>query len=296
MNEHRSGLILLDKPSGVTSFRALAPVKKALGYKKLGHTGTLDKFATGLLLLLAGSYTKLNPFFEGLDKRYTGIIRFGKSTSTLDPEGDVTEQGDVPSLSAVEAVLPEFRGALQQVPPAYSAVHVNGTRAYRRALRGEEPELGSRPVSVYHLEIRDWNPPDLTVTVHCSKGTYIRSLARDIGRACGSAAYLCSLRREAVGDFTLEHSVDPEDFRPDRDLLDSAETVALLPGIEVLPVREEAVPFLSRGVPPKREWFTEPPVRDGSYAAEDGDGSLLALLQCTEGRLSYHFVIGRPAA
>lgn len=296
MNVRRSGLILLNKPEGVTSFRVMGPVKHAVGHKKIGHTGTLDKFASGVLPLLAGSYTKLTPFFTNLEKEYTGTIRFGSTTTTLDPEGEVTASAEIPSQEVIEAVLPRFRGSFEQVPPAYSAVHVDGKRAYRRARDGEEVIIQPRPVTVYSLEVREWNPPELTVTVRCSKGTYIRSLARDLAEACGSVGYLSDLRRTAVGAFELSNSVDPEQFDPDRDLLDSAGTVAQLPGIGLVSVREEAVPLLARGVPPKPDWFTEAPREEGDYAVEDTDGTLLALLNYSGGRWQYHFVIGRRAA
>lgn len=297
MKAPRSGLILLNKPEGETSFRCMGPVKRALGHKKLGHTGTLDKFATGLLPLLAGSYTKLNPFFSGLDKRYTGTLRFGELTETLDPEGAVAARGPVPELSDIESVLPQFRGVIDQVPPVYSAVHVHGKRAYQRVRDGEEVELSPRRVEIYALEILDWTPPDLTLAVHCSKGSYIRSLARDLAEACGSVAHLTSLRRDAVGLFDVAESVEPANFDPDRDLHDSAQLVSRLPGIGILQIAEEAIPRLSRGVPPAAEWFPEYTGGEGLYAVtHPSDGGLLAMVEAEQGRWSYRFVIGRSDA
>jgi tRNA pseudouridine55 synthase len=293
LNARRCGLILLNKPEGVTSFRALAPVKQAVGHSKIGHTGTLDKFACGVLPLLAGSYTKLTPFFSTLDKTYTGTVRFGEETSTLDPEGEVIGQGPVPDHSSVEHALEAFRGNIQQVPPAFSALHVDGKRAYKRALDGEQVDLPPRPVTIYSLELIAWNPPDLTISVRCSKGTYIRSLARDLGRACGSAAHLLQLRRDAVGRFTVQESVGPQDFDPERDLRDSADLVARLPEVGHIYISEKAVPLISRGVPPKDDWFPGSPFLDGNYAVSDAEGRLMALVRLEEGSWSYHFVIGR---
>jgi tRNA pseudouridine55 synthase len=268
-------------------------VKQAVGHSKIGHTGTLDKFACGVLPLLAGGYTKLTPFFSALDKTYTGTVRFGKETSTLDPEGEVTGQGPVPDRSTIEQALEDFRGNIQQIPPAFSALHINGKRAYKRALNGEQVDLPPRPVAIYSLELTAWNPPDLTISVRCSKGTYIRSLARDLGRTCGSAAHLLQLRRDAVGGYTVQESVGPHDFDPERDLRNSADLVARLPEVGHIYISEEAVPLISGGVPPKDDWFPGSPFADGSYAVGDAEDRLMALVRLEGGRWSYHFVIGR---
>jgi tRNA pseudouridine55 synthase len=204
----RHGLLLLNKKSDVTSFDSLKEVKQAFATGKAGHTGTLDKFASGLLLVLVGRAVKLAPFFSGCDKEYTGTLSFGTETDTLDPEGAVIAQGPIPSRQDVEAVLPGFRGNILQAPPAYSAIHINGRRAHELVREGKEPVMEKRPVTIYDLEILSWQPPEMVIQVRCSAGTYIRSLARDIALAAGSRAHLSALTRTKVGVFRLEDSVE----------------------------------------------------------------------------------------
>jgi tRNA pseudouridine55 synthase len=203
-------MVLLRKPAGLTSFEALGAIKRALGTGKVGHTGTLDKFAQGLLVALSGRALKLSPWFSRCDKRYHGTIRFGVETDTLDPEGDPVAEGAPPSREAVEAVLPQFTGSIMQAPPVYSAIHVNGKRASALARAGEAPEMKLRPVHIYRLELRSWDPPFAEIFVHCSGGTYIRSLARDIAGAAGSRAHLAALLRTGIAGFELEEAVDME--------------------------------------------------------------------------------------
>jgi tRNA pseudouridine55 synthase len=198
------GLLLLDKKPGLTSFESLRELKRALGTTRVGHTGTLDKFASGLLLVLVGRALKLAPWFTRCNKEYEGTIRFGVETDTLDPEGGIIAEGPLPSRQAVEEALGLFRGDILQTPPAYSAIHVGGRRASELARAGEPPEMKQRPVSIYTLELRSWEPPLAGIRVVCSSGTYIRSLARDIGLAAGSRAYLTALRRNRVAGFSLD--------------------------------------------------------------------------------------------
>ena len=206
--ESRHGLLLLNKKSGLTSFDSLNAVKRAFATGKVGHTGTLDKFASGLLLVLVGRGVKLAPLFSACDKEYTAVVLFGAETSTLDPEGEVIAQAPIPSLPDVEAVLHAFRGEILQAPPEYSAIHINGRRAHELAREGKTPDMKKRPVTIHALEITAWTPPEMTLRVRCSAGTYIRSLARDIALAAGSRAHLSSLVRTKVGAFCLEDSVD----------------------------------------------------------------------------------------
>jgi len=201
-----SGLILLNKKPGVTSFEALGEIKRALGTGKAGHTGTLDKFASGLLVVLTGRALKLSPWFSHCDKKYLGKICFGTETDTLDPEGEETAKAPLPSREDVERVLPQFTEEILQSPPAYSAIHINGERASSLARKGQAPEMKKRPVTIYKLELRGWQPPYADIFVHCSSGTYIRSLARDIALAVGSRAYLYALTRTQVAGFTLENA------------------------------------------------------------------------------------------
>ena len=200
-----SGLILLNKKPGITSFDALRDIKKILGTGKVGHTGTLDKFAQGLLVVLVGRALKLSQWFSYCDKKYFGRIKFGVETDTLDPEGTVTAEAALPSREKVEQALSQFTGDIMQTPPAFSAIHVNGQRASSLARSGRMPEMKQRPVSVYKLELKSWQPPFAGIFVHCSSGTYIRSLARDIALAAESRAHLCELVRTQVAGFCLEN-------------------------------------------------------------------------------------------
>jgi tRNA pseudouridine55 synthase len=205
-----SGILLYAKPPGITSFASLYRVKKALGTKKVGHTGTLDSFAQGLLVLLAGRYTKLAPHITGCDKTYRAVIRFGAETDTLDPTGTPVERALPPTEAAFRGVVPQFTGRIRQRPPAYSALHIGGKRSSDLARAGKAVEPEPREVTVHSLEILEFTGQTATVNVRCSKGTYIRSLARDMALACGSRAHLEVLVRTAVGPFTLEEALPPE--------------------------------------------------------------------------------------
>ncbi len=203
-----AGLVLINKPKDITSFSALYPIKKTI-YKKVGHTGTLDRFAEGLLIALIGPMTRMNSYFTDYDKVYEAIFRFGIGTATLDPEGKIIAEGPIPTRNDIVRVIPEFIGKIEQIPPKFSAIHVNGVRAYKSALAGKELELQSRPIDIFSFEVICYTPPDLTVRIHCSKGTYIRSLARDLGKRLSTCAYVTSLCRTKIGPFELIDAVDP---------------------------------------------------------------------------------------
>jgi tRNA pseudouridine55 synthase len=205
-----SGLLLVKKSPGLTSFESLFEVKRLLNTRKVGHTGTLDKFASGLLIVLAGKALKLAPWFSSCDKEYEGVMRFGMETATLDPEGEIVGQGPLPSREEVEKALVNFRGEILQAPPEYSAIHVDGKRAHEIARSGRQVEMKKRPVTVYEIELTSWEPPLAGLKVRCSAGTYIRSLARDIALAAGSRGYLTSLCRTRIGGFKLEDAADAE--------------------------------------------------------------------------------------
>ncbi|MDR3275864.1 MAG: tRNA pseudouridine(55) synthase TruB [Treponema sp.] len=202
------GILLLNKRPGLTSFEALAQIKRALGTGKVGHTGTLDKFASGLLLVLVGRAVKLASWFDYSDKVYEGTIKFGQETDTLDPEGTVVVEAPVPSQEALEAVLPKFWGNIMQAPPVYSAVHVEGRRAHELVRSGEAVVMKERPVTIHSLELLSWEPPLAKIRVRCSKGTYIRSLARDVAMAAGSRGHLVQLCRTVVASFTLAEALN----------------------------------------------------------------------------------------
>ena len=208
-----SGVALVAKSAGPTSHDVVDVVRRALAVSRVGHLGTLDPFATGLLVLVIGRATRLAAFAGEWRKQYSGVIRLGSGTTTDDATGTVVATSDAwreLAPTAIAAALGRFQGTLDQDPPAYSAVHVNGERAYRRARRGERVALPARQVEVYELRAIRIAPPDVEFRAVVGAGTYLRSLARDIGAALGTPAHLASLRRETVGPFRLEDALAPE--------------------------------------------------------------------------------------
>jgi tRNA pseudouridine55 synthase len=201
----QAGLVVVDKPGGMTSHDVVARVRRLSGTRKVGHAGTLDPMATGVLVLAVNRATRLLGHLALEDKRYDATIRLGASTSTDDAEGDVVESRPTDGLTAdaVRAALQQFVGEIDQVPSAVSAVKVDGRRAYARVRDGEEVALPPRRVVVHALDVIGLELPDVRVSVHCSSGTYIRAVARDLGAALGVGGHLTSLRRTAVGQFTL---------------------------------------------------------------------------------------------
>ena len=206
-HNNNSGLIVWRKSPGLTSFDSLGEIKRYLNTGKVGHTGSLDKFAEGLLLVLAGRALRLSKWFTLCDKQYEAIICFGNETDTLDPEGVIVSSAPLPSLEAFTQALMQFTGNIEQAPPAYSAIHIDGERASSLARRGCTVEMKKRPVIIYRMELLSWEPPFAKVFVHCSSGTYIRSLARDMALASGSRAHLTALLRTGVSGFKLEDAV-----------------------------------------------------------------------------------------
>lgn len=206
-------LLLVDKPAGISSHDVVALVRRALGTRKVGHGGTLDPFATGLLVLLAGRGTRLLRFVPGDPKVYEAAIRFGRQTDTDDGTGTTIAEAPIPEPERVLAALTAFTGTLQQVPPAFSAKHVAGQRAYVLARRGESPDLPAVPVRVDAWDVLQLAPGLLRARITCGPGTYIRSLARDLGRAVDSVAHLEALRRVRVGPFGIAAADDIEAVR-----------------------------------------------------------------------------------
>lgn len=204
-----NGLLLVDKPAGISSAAVVARVRRVLGGVKGGHTGTLDPFATGLLPLALGEGTKLAAYLTDEDKTYEGVIRLGVTSDTHDRTGTVSAAGPLPAVdeALLEDVAREFRGPILQVPPSYSAIKKGGRPMYELARRGEAPELDPRPVRVDRLELRLLAADRIGIEIDCSKGFYVRSLARDIGDRLGCGALLDSLRRTRVGRFRLDDAV-----------------------------------------------------------------------------------------
>ncbi len=201
--------ILVDKPGGVTSFGVVKTVRWALGVKKVGHAGTLDPMATGLLILLLGrGATRQQDRFMGLPKVYTGTVRLGQTTASYDAETPVESEADASGVTdaAVAAAIQDLTGDIQQRPPVYSAIKQGGERLYKKARRGEAVEIPTRPTSVYAFDVLERRGDNLDIRVECSKGTYIRSLAHDLGQALGVGGHLTALRRDAIGPFTVQEA------------------------------------------------------------------------------------------
>ncbi|GAB2888240.1 tRNA pseudouridine(55) synthase TruB [Paralcaligenes ginsengisoli] len=205
------GVLLLDKPEGLSSNHALQRAKRALDAKKAGHTGTLDPFATGLLVCCLGRATKISAAMLNADKVYHATIRFGEETDSGDLTGNIVFQAIAPfpgiARDDLERILPAFRGEIEQVPPMYSALKRDGKPLYEYARLGIELDRPARKVTIYKLEILSFTGHEAHLAVHCSKGTYIRTLAQDIGRQLGCGAHLTALRRTQVGSFSLDDAV-----------------------------------------------------------------------------------------
>jgi tRNA pseudouridine55 synthase len=201
------GLLLVDKPAGMTSHDVVQQVRRVYGQRSIGHLGTLDPFATGLLVLLLGRATRLATFLDTEPKVYEAIIRFGAETDTDDATGTVIRQAGLPDASMITTSIAALTGTISQVPPAYSAKSVDGTRAYDAARRGTPLSLPAVEVSVYSWEVKAATAECMSATITCSGGTYIRALARDLGRLVHSAAHLEALRRTRVGGFDVSDAV-----------------------------------------------------------------------------------------
>lgn len=204
-----TGILLLDKPLGLTSNEALQRVKRIYRAAKAGHTGSLDPLATGLLPVCLGSATKFSAFLLDADKRYHVRVRLGVTTTTADAEGEVLERSPVTAVDAarIEGVLAHYRGEIDQLPPMYSAVKHGGERLYKLARQGLEVERQPRRIQIFALELVGTELPDIELAVHCSKGTYVRTLAEDIGRDLGCGGHVGALRRTGVGPY-LEGGLD----------------------------------------------------------------------------------------
>lgn len=210
-----SGLLLLDKPSGPTSHDLVDVIRRGIGVRRVGHAGTLDPLATGLLVICIGPAARLAEYLLEKPKRYVARIRFGQSTNTYDARGSYTTDYRLasPSREAVERALSRFRGVITQVPPVYSAIKRGGQKAYELARRGEPVEMEPREVEITSLELTKWEPPECVLEISCSAGTYIRSLAHDLGQALKCGAHISGLRRTASGEFEVVDAIKLEDLK-----------------------------------------------------------------------------------
>lgn len=301
----QGGAVLpVDKPRGPTSHDIVARARRILDTRKIGHTGTLDPFASGLLLLCVGSATRLSEYLVGMDKRYEATVRLGIVTDTLDPEGEVVASSEgwrELEADEIRAALASLTGTGLQRPPAFSAKKVRGESAHRRARRGEDVVLEPVEITVHEMALLSAGPPstpDVRIRVRCSSGTYVRALARDIGEALGVGGYLTELRRLSVGPFAVTRAVSLEQME-DGELpwISPAEAIAHLPSVEVDPGGAAALAngrFLPVGDGP------------GAVPAPDGDavdgpvavlleGDLMAVGEFRGGTLRPRKVFMRPS-
>ena len=238
-----NGVLLLNKPSGVTSNRALQQVKRLLRAKKAGHTGSLDPAATGMLPLCFGEATKVCAFLLDADKAYRVVARLGQATDTGDADGKVIETAPVPGLTPDDwqTILHDFIGDIEQIPPMYSALKKNGRRLYEFARQGETVDREPRPVTIHAITLLEVTDRRLVFRVHCSKGTYVRTLVEDVARAAGTVAYTASLHRESVGNFRSGGMLDMSDVERLSDQGPEAVAAALLPVDSALDAWDHAV-------------------------------------------------------
>ena len=228
------GILLVDKPAGVTSHDVVNVARKATGNRRIGHAGTLDPFATGLLVLLVGHATRLVPYIHGEPKVYEAAIEFGTETDTDDATGTVVRRADLPEPARVREALGSLTGTIDQVPPSYSAKQVAGQRAYEAARKGAPLALEPVRVTVHEWVIRGLSRDRLDATITCGGGTYIRALARDLGRLCDSAAHLAALRRVRSGTFGVENAISVDALRAGPvDMMPAAAAVPHLPTVRL---------------------------------------------------------------
>lgn len=274
------GVLLVDKPAGMTSHDVVDRIRRAARMKRVGHTGTLDPSATGLLILCLGTATRLSEHFTGLEKTYEGTMRLGVETASYDLDGEVVAEQPVPNLTLddLQRECDKFVGAIQQIPPMVSAVRVDGERLYKLARKGEVVERPARSVTVRAYDVLSYEAPDARVRVTCSSGTYVRSLCHDVGQALGCGAALASLRRTAVGRHHIEDALPLDAFTSP----DSVEARLMPMGDALdLPVgvlEDDALTALSNGSPiSSRNLAGGCPVSHGWVQLKSKAGDLLAL-------------------
>lgn len=276
--------ILVDKPAGMTSHDVVSACRRALGRPRVGHTGTLDPFATGLLVVLAGRATRLAPYLSGLHKTYRAGIRLGARSESGDPEGPISPGGSPPDERALRAALTAMVGTSEQMVPALSAVKVGGERLYAVARRGGEVERPTRTVVVDRADLVSYDPMTgiADVDIECGAGTYVRQLAVDLGEALGCGAYCASLRRTRVGDLSVDRAVAPDQLAPG----DGVDPVEVLGHLPLVRLDDHAAADVVHGRPVPGA----PDGAEGPVALVAGD-SLLAVAQADRGMLRPRVVL-----
>lgn len=292
------GVLLVDKPAGPTSHDVVTAVRRGLGASKAGHAGTLDPFATGLLVLGLGRWTRVLEYLSGLDKTYEATARLGRATDTLDPEGRVVSEDErwrSLGRAGVEAAARGLVGALRLSPPVYSAVKVGGTAAHRLARRGQDVRLPPRPCTVRAFDVLDAPLPEVRFRVSCSSGTYVRALAAELGGRLGTACHLTALRRTRTGSFHVDAAVSLDALRdappPARARVSLADALAHLPRIELTP--EEAAAVAQGRRVPVASASASVNGDAGQTAAFAGDGCLVAVGALRDGVLRPRKVFAR---
>lgn len=288
-----SGFLVVDKPAGMTSHDVVDAVRRALGTRRVGHLGTLDPLATGVLPVAVRDATKLVPFVGSDPKIYVGAIELGVATDTYDAEGRVVQrfEGPLPGEAAVRAALAGFVGEILQIPPMYSSVKHEGEPLHRIARRGGHVERAPRKVRIHAIEMRAYRPPLVDVEVACSAGTYVRSLAEDLGRELGCGAHLANLRRTRSGPFLAEHAVALEALEAAAERGEAEACVvppAAVLGLPVVALNADQLRRVSHGgdvpAPPAAG---PPPAPGARVAAVDASGTLVALLEVRADRRLY---------
>ncbi len=282
-----SGLINLHKPPGMTSREAVDCVKRWLRPAKVGHAGTLDPLASGVLVIAVGAATRLIEYVQAMPKQYTGTFLLGRESDTEDIEGVVRMLHDPPrpNLDDVRRAAARLTGPIEQRPPAFSALKVKGRRAYDLARAGETVELAPRPVTIYRLDVKRFEYPELTLDIECSSGTYIRSLGRDLAAAMGTAAVMSALVRTAIGSFPLDEACLPEELNRQtvqERLLPSLRAVEALPHVEL---GDEHLSRIGHGLPIPRPADLQAVSPAGEAAAINRNGELAAILSLRDGQL-----------
>ncbi len=285
------GVLSIDKPAGLSSHDVVARIRLISGIRRVGHTGTLDPLATGLLILCLGRATRLAEFLAGQNKEYLATIRLGQETNTFDAEGTIVAEKPV-NVSKIQllAALEQFRGKIKQIPPMYSAVKVDGQPLYRRARQGKVIDRPAREVTIFELDLYCWQSPEIQVRLVCSSGTYVRVIAHDLGRSLGCGAYLMGLRRTAVGNHRVDTAIPLADLQKSgwQDYLQPSDiAVSHLPGVVL--AEEEAVSLYHGQRVPHYSESVESLVR-----AYDENGRFIGILTSDEQYWSAKKILYQP--
>jgi tRNA pseudouridine55 synthase len=278
------GLLNIDKPAGMTSRDVVNRVQRQVRPVKVGHAGTLDPLATGVLVVCLGQATRLIEYVQRMPKRYRGTFLLGRESDTEDIEGNVVELANAPepTLAAIEAALPKFLGEIEQRPPAYSALKVEGQRAYKLARRGEQVELAPRKIQVYAVRMLRYEYPELELDIECGSGTYVRSLGRDLARELGTGAVMSALVRTAIGVFRVDEACQLESLSAESiesQLLPPSRAVGILPLVRV--TKEEAQRLANGQIIENRTG-----IHEAEVAVENESGQLIAIVMPRDGSLA----------